>query len=73
VDIDQKYGGLNADRFGSGRRWFTTDTIALGRELSMQIFYQHAVANIYTLSNQHSLQMLLTYNVAKGLQRTGVL
>jgi len=73
VDIDQKYGGLNSDRFGSGRRWFTTDTIALGRELSMQIFYQHAVANMYTLSNQHSLQMLLTYNVAKGLQRTGVL
>jgi len=73
VDIDQKYGGLNSDRFGSGRRWFTTDTITLGRELSMQIFYQHAVANMYTLSNQHSLQMLLTYNVAKGLQRTGVL
>jgi len=73
VDIDQKYGGLNSDRFGSGRRWFTTDTIALGRELSMQIFYQHAVANAYTLPNQRQLQMVLTYNVAKGLQRTGVL
>lgn len=73
VDIDQMYGGLNSDRFGSGRRWFTTDTIALGRELSMQIFYQHAVANPYTLQNRRSLQMLLTYNVAKGLQRTGVL
>lgn len=73
VDIDQKYGGLNSDRFGSGRRWFTTDTIALGRELSMQIFYQHAVANDYALQNRHSLQVLMTYNVAKGLQRTGVL
>jgi hypothetical protein len=73
VDIDQQYGGLNSDRFGSGRRWFTTDTISLGRELSVQIFYQHAVANAYALSNRRSLQMLLTYNVAKGLQRTGVL
>jgi hypothetical protein len=73
VDIDQQYGGLNADRFLSGRRWFTTDTIAQGRELSMQIFFQHAVANAYTLPNQRSLHMLLTYNVAKGLQRAGVL
>jgi hypothetical protein len=73
VDIDQKYGGLNSDRFGSGRRWFTTDTIALGRELSMQIFYQHAVDNAYAIPNRHSLQVLLTYNVMKGLQRSGVL
>src|SRR5215831_2483276 len=41
ADIDQYYGGLNSDRFGSGRRWFTTDTIALGRDLSAQIFYTH--------------------------------
>jgi hypothetical protein len=73
VDIDRDYGGLNSDRFGSGRRWFTTDTIAIGRELSAQIFYQHAVGNGYALPNQHQLQLLLTYNVLKGLQRSGVL
>jgi hypothetical protein len=73
ADIDQKYGGLNSDRFGSGRRWFTTDTIALGRELSVQIFYQHAVDTAFAVPNRHSMQMLLTYNVLKGLQRTGVL
>jgi hypothetical protein len=73
ADIDQKYGGLNGDRFGVGRRWFTTDTITISRELSMQIFYTHAVDNAYTVGNRHSLQTLLTYNVLKGLQRTGVL
>jgi hypothetical protein len=73
VDIDKDYGGLNCDRFGSGRRWFTTDTIAIGRELSAQIFYTHSVANGYTVQNRQALQLLLTYNVAKGLQRAGVL
>jgi hypothetical protein len=73
ADIDQKYGGLNGDRFGVGRRWFTTDTITISRELSMQIFYTHAVNNAYTVQNRHSLQTLLTYNVLQGLQRTGVL
>ena len=73
VDVDRNYGSLNADRFGSGRRWFTTDTIALGRELSAQIFYTHTVQNGYTVQNSQGLQLVLTYNVAKGLQRTGIL
>lgn len=73
VDIDQHYGALNSDRFGSGRRWFTVDNITLVGGLSAQIFYQHGVANSYTLQNHQSLQLLLTYNVLKGLQRTGVL
>jgi hypothetical protein len=73
ADIDRNYGGLNSDRFGSGRRWFTTDTIALGRELSAQIFYTHGVDNGYALQNRQALQLLLTYNVAKGLQRIGAL
>jgi hypothetical protein len=68
VDIDRYYGGLNSDRFGSGRRWFTTDTINLGHELSA-----HAAGNAYALPNRQQLQLLLTYNVAKGLQRSGVL
>jgi hypothetical protein len=73
ADIDRYYGGLNADRFGSGRRWFTIDTIALGRDISAQIFYTHTVRNGYSLQNRQALQLLLTYNVAKGLRRTGVL
>jgi len=73
ADIDRNYGSLNADRFGSGRRWFTTNTIALGREISAQIFYTHTVQNSYTVQNRQALQLLLTYNVAKGLQRSGIL
>ena len=73
ADIDQNDGGLNSDRFGVGRRWFTIETITLGRELSAQIFYQHAVDNAYALQNRRSLHIVLTYSVLKGLQRTGVL
>ena len=73
ADIDQYYGGLNSDRFGVGRRWFTIETIALGRELSAQIFYQHAFNNAYALQNRRSLHMVLTYSVLKSLQRTGKL
>jgi len=69
ADIDQYYGGLNSDRFGSGRRWFTTDTIALGHDVSAQIFYTHTVRNAYAVQNRQALQLLLTYNVAKGLER----
>jgi hypothetical protein len=72
ADIDRNYGSLNSDRFGSGRRWFTTDTIALGRDLSAQIFYTHTVQNAYTVQNGQGLQLVLTYNVAKGLQRSGI-
>jgi hypothetical protein len=73
ADIDRNYGSLNADRFGSGRRWFTTNTIALGGDFSAQIFYTHTVQNGYTVQNRQALQLLLTYNVAKGLQRSGIL
>jgi hypothetical protein len=69
ADIDQYYGALNSDRFGSGRRWFTTDTIALGGDLSAQIFYTHTVSNGYAVQNRQALHVLLTYNVAKGLER----
>jgi hypothetical protein len=39
----------------------------------MQIYYQHAIDNAYAIPNRQSLQLLLTYNVLKGLQRTGAL
>jgi hypothetical protein len=39
------------------------------QELSVQLFYQHAVANNYTMSNRSRLDVILAFNVLKALQR----
>jgi hypothetical protein len=73
ADIDKNYGGLNADRFDVGRRWFTTDTISLGHELALQFFYQHSVNNAYALRNRQTFETVLIYNLLKDLRRSRVL
>ena len=73
VDIDKNYGGLNSDRFDVGRRWFTTDTISLGHELSLQFFYQHSVNNAYTVRNRQTFETVLIYNLLEALRRSRVL
>jgi hypothetical protein len=69
ADIDNGYGGLNADRFNKGRRLFANGTVTVMQELSVQLFYQHAVANNYTMSNRSRLDVILAFNVLKALQR----
>jgi len=72
ADIDVAYGGLNADRFNKGRRLFVNGTVTVVPELSVQMFYQHALGNAFALSNRSRLEVLLAYNVLKALQRGGV-
>jgi len=69
TDIDKNYGGLNADRFDVGRRWFTTDTISLGHEVALQFFYQHSVNNAYALRNSQTFETVLIYNLLNDLRR----
>lgn len=71
ADIDRYYGELNADRFNKGRRLFTNATVALGPELSLQLFYGHIVANDYAVSNRSRLDIVLGYNLLKALQKKG--
>jgi len=73
ADIDKDYGGLNADRFDVGRRWFTIDTIAIGHELSVQFFYHHSVNNAYVLRNRQGFETVLIYNLLNDLRRSRVL
>jgi hypothetical protein len=73
ADIDKDYGGLNADRFDVGRRWFTIDTIDIGHELSVQFFYHHSVNNAYVLRNRQGFETVLIYNLLNDLRRSRVL
>jgi hypothetical protein len=72
ADIDVAYGGLNADRFNKGRRLFVNGSVTVVPELSVQVFYQHAVGNDFAVSNRSRLDVILAYNVLKALQRGGV-
>ena len=72
ADIDLNYGGLNADRFGKGRRWFATGNVTLVPEITLLTFYQHAVGNGVALPNRSRLDVILQFNALKALQRAKV-
>jgi len=72
--IDPLYGTLNADRFGIGKRLFIETKLALCPELSVATFYQHAISDYTSLKipNKSRLDLIVTYNFLKTLQRTGL-
>ena len=72
ADIDRDYGGLNADRFNRGRRVFEQGTIRLTRDLSASVFVTQAVHNDLALSNEHRVDVVVTYNAIGPLQRAGL-
>jgi hypothetical protein len=73
ASIDPNYGGLNADRFNKGKRLFVTANLSLTPELSLQTFYARAVHNAFPVTNRTRLDVILSLNVVKALQRTTLL
>lgn len=69
ADIDMAYGGLNADRFNKGQRWFLNGSLTIVPELSVLTFYQHAFGNDVAVSNRSRLDVILQFNALKALQR----
>ena len=72
ANVDLNYGGLNADRFGKGQRWFVNGSLALVPDLSLLVFYQHAFNNDVALANRQRLDVIVQMNVLKALQRHGI-
>jgi hypothetical protein len=70
--IDANIGSLTGDRFGKGRRFFTNGSLTLSPELSASVFYTHGADNEFAVANQQRLDVILTYNVLKTMQRTGL-
>lgn len=69
ADIDMAYGGLNADRFNKGQRWFMNGSLTVFPELSLLTFYQRAFSNDLPVSNRSRLDVILQFNALKALQR----
>jgi hypothetical protein len=70
ASIDRLYGGVNADRFFAGRRWFSVGSYALTPEFTLGYFVGRAFANDFAIPNRTRIEGLFTYNLLKTLQRT---
>jgi hypothetical protein len=69
--IDRAYGGLNADRFPAGKRLFGTASYTLSPELSLNLFASRAVGNQFAQPTRTRVDLFLTYNLLKTLQKAG--
>lgn len=69
--VDEKYGGLNADRVQRGRRFIATATIPLVGPLSASIFATHALHAPYSVSNKTRFDAVLAWDVMASLRKTG--
>jgi hypothetical protein len=72
ADIDDNYGGLNADRYQRGKRLFQTGSIKLTRELAVNIYMTEAIHNDVPISNHRRYDVVLAYNAVSSLQRAGL-
>ena len=69
AQIDPDYGGLNADRFNRGRRFFFNGSYKLSPEFTISTFYTRAFRNDFPLVNRSRFEILFNYNLLKTLQK----
>jgi methyl-accepting chemotaxis protein len=62
---------LNGDRFTRGRRGFVEGRYAVTPEVTLSAFFTRAFRNDFAIPNGTRLDVVVTYNVLKGLQRAG--
>jgi hypothetical protein len=72
ASIDRAHDGLNADRFGRGRRVFATLAGTLTPVLSVQVFAEQSAGTPYAIPNRRRVDVILTYNAARHLRRLGL-
>jgi WD40 repeat protein/uncharacterized caspase-like protein len=72
AQIDPNYGGLNADRFNRGRRFFFNGSYKLSPEFTISTFYTHAFKNDFPLASRTRFEVLFSYNLRSALQKTGL-
>ena len=67
--VDRNNALLNGDRYGLGHRGYVGGSMNLLPELMLAVFYTHAFANEYAITNHQRLDVVLSYNVLKALQQ----
>lgn len=70
--IDRNHSLLNGDRYGRGKRFFVDGEIAITTELTVNVYYNHAVSNDFPLPNDQRFDIVAGYDVLKALRRRGV-
>ena len=69
--VDERYGGLNADRIQRGRRVFAIANVPIHGPLSASVFATHALDADYTISNKTRFDAVLAWDVLNSLRSTG--
>jgi hypothetical protein len=73
AQIDPRYGGLNADRFNRGRRFFYNGSYNLSPEFTLSTFYTPAFHNHFPIANRTRFELIFSYNLLKTLEKTKLL
>lgn len=73
ADIDRFAGALNADRFGQGRRFYTSTSTRLVNDLVLQTWLGHAVGDTRGFANRTRFDVIVEYDLLRSLTRHGVL
>src|SRR5205823_163236 len=69
ASIDHRYRPVNGDRYGRGRRLSLTSTIAVSRDVSLQVFVTRALDDDMVMPNRTRLDVLLRYELAAILRQ----
>jgi hypothetical protein len=72
AQIDPAYGNLNADRFLTGKRLFVLSNLQITSELTFSTYFTRAVGNSVPVTQQTRLDVIISYNLLKRLQRAGL-
>jgi hypothetical protein len=72
VTVDERYGGLNADRIQRGRRVFALANVSIYGPLSASLFVTRAFNATYSLSNRTRVDGVVAWDVLNSLRKTGV-
>jgi len=60
---------VNGDRYGRGQRLFADAKMPLPADLSLNVFYTRAIDNDFALPLRTRFDVVVSYNVLKGVQR----
>ena len=69
--IDRNFGGLNGDRYFSGRRVFGSATLAMGPGVTTSVYMTRALATDVAVANGTRVDVVMSYNLAKVITRNG--
>lgn len=72
AQIDPQYGGLNADRFGSGKRLFLSTNLRLFSDISLLSYATRAIANDVPVAQRTRLDLIVSYNLLQSLKHAGL-